>query len=240
MNESENNEIWIETIESNNFDISVSNTFFGLCEYYYSRKEHGPLPQIGWHVAPALCRESISNAGLFNELCDIEIWANCDDWDDGTYVWDTLEAAQIYKKENFPVPSDIYRVDLSDLELFPDITVDGKSVLDGAWFTPGVILPGRLQMEHSFADEACIAVSAALAEKYLLRGLNTEAAGAPWVFESIGAGHRQKEADQVLLRVDLCSDMDIDYVHLNAESFFSMGFAWKHYEPIPAAKISRS
>lgn len=91
-----------------------------------------------YHVAMPEAEESIQQHGLDNTLFTGDLWSNVDDWDDGAYLWDSLDKAQEYAQGLHPEgkPMHIYEVDPTGLEISPDTT--GVDPVEGAWYAPHV------------------------------------------------------------------------------------------------------
>lgn len=95
-------------------------------------------PVVYFHVTTQAALASIRDHGLNNTLSYDEVWSNCDDWDDGAYLWDNLTAATRYATDfttmgHAPV---IITINGTGLTVTPDRT--GDTPTPGAWHTQHV------------------------------------------------------------------------------------------------------
>lgn len=99
-----------------------------------------------FHIGDKTARKSIAERGLNNIFSKSELWSNSDDWDDGVYLWDNLEAALEYQNSFFSFSSDVYQVEIDPNELQPDKTRGDCERVEFAWHSAKTIPPEQIRL----------------------------------------------------------------------------------------------
>lgn len=196
-----------------------------------------------YHVAPHECRESIRESGLSNSICPVEVWSDCDRWDEGTYLWESVELAERYRKDSFPVPADIYQVHVDGLPVVPDMTAvkDGKLVrVEGAWHCPEMIPSERLHLTGPLEECFYHGTSRAAWERIRTEGLGLpESANGAYLTNDFGAAADYASPDNlssgVVIRVSTGVEMTFQRNGTPSPPYFRdswhedsmFGFAWE-------------
>jgi hypothetical protein len=155
---------------------------------------------ILYYVSLRSARDSILEHGIDASLATDSPNANVDDYDEGTYLWETLALAQWYAEGH---DADIWQVDVRGLEIAPDET--GAQTVHGAWYTPDPISPDRIKPapKNRVGNGSFDILSSdlpAIAFCYLDGHLEMDKGGHPFIYETMtyARGFSEEEMDNAL------------------------------------------